>query len=56
MYKILAGLLAALIPFSAFAEHHDSVEAEIRATAEAFNGAYAANEVDTSYGDFWCTA
>ena len=49
MYKILASLLAALISIPAFAEHHDSVEAEIRATAEAFNGAYAANEVDTYF-------
>ena len=49
MNKILACLLAALVPTLALAEDHNSVEAEIHAAVEAFNGAYAANEVDTYF-------
>ena len=49
MRKIPACLLAALIAFPVLADQHKSVEAEIRATEEAFNGAYAANEVDTYF-------
>ena len=52
MKKLLTCLVAALISFSAFAEHHSSVEAEIREVAEAFNTAYATNDVET-YFDFY---
>ena len=50
MKKLLTGLVAALISFSAFAEHHSSVEAEIREMAEAFGTAYATNDVEAYFG------
>ena len=50
MKKLLICLLVALIPLSALAAHHESVEAKIQALEEAFNGAYASNDVETYFG------
>lgn len=49
MRKLLLCLFAAMIPIFAQAAHHET-EAEIRALAEAFNTAYAANKVDAYFG------
>lgn len=50
MKKLMMCLLVALIPLSALAAHHESVEAKIQALEEAFNGAYASNNVETYFG------
>jgi len=52
MKNILYFFAIALLPFSTMAEHHDSAEAEVIAAGEAFNNAYATNDVDT-YFDFY---
>ncbi len=49
MNKILTFLFAALISLSAVADQHKSVESEVRAAVEAFNGAYARNEVENYF-------
>lgn len=52
MNKILTCLAAVLISFSAVAEQHSAVEAEVRAAVEAFNGAYARNDVDGYFSHY----
>ncbi len=46
MKKLLTCLVAVLIPISTMAEQPSSAETEVRAAVEAFNGAYATNDVD----------
>jgi len=50
MRKILVCLLWTFIPLAAVADHHDTVAAEVRAKAEAFNTAYATNDADSYFG------
>lgn len=50
MKRIVICLLWALVPLSALAEQHESVEAEVRAMTEVFNTAYASNDADTYFG------
>ena len=49
MKKLLTCLIVAMISFPAFAGDHSSVEAEIREVAEAFNTAYATNDIETYF-------
>ena len=54
MKKLLISLAAVLITIPALAEHHNSTEAEVLAAVEAFNTAYATNDVEgyfNSYAD-----
>lgn len=50
MNRILTGLFAALIVSSASAEQQAIAEAEVREAVRAFNGAYAANDVEEYFG------
>jgi uncharacterized protein (TIGR02246 family) len=50
MRKILGFIAIALISFSALADHHGSIKAEVTEVAEAFNTAYATNDLETYYG------
>jgi len=50
MKKLLTFLLAASFSVSALAGHHDSTETEVRDAVEAFNTAYATNDVETYFG------
>ena len=52
MKKLLTGLVAVLITISSLAEHHNSAEAEVYAAVEAFNEAYATNDVE-AYFDYY---
>jgi len=52
MYKILTLFAAALISFSAVADEHSAVEAEVRDTVNAFNQAYADNDVEHYFSYF----
>jgi ketosteroid isomerase-like protein len=52
MSKILSCLVIALFSITAMAEHHNSVEAEVRAASKAFDRGYATNDMDT-YFDFY---
>jgi ketosteroid isomerase-like protein len=52
MYKLLTLIAAALISFSAVADQHSAVEAEVRDAAKAFNGAYARNDVEGYFSHF----
>ena len=46
MKMLLTCLVAVLIPISTMAEHHNSAETEVRVAVEAFNDAYATNDVE----------
>ena len=50
MKKQMMILAATLISCVALAAHHESAEDEVRAAAEAFDKAYATNDVDTYFG------
>ena len=50
MKKLLTCFVAVLISVSTMAEHHSSAEAEIYAAVEAFNKAYATNDVEGYFG------
>ena len=50
MKKLLIGLVAVLITISAMAAHHGSAEDEVRAVAEAFDKAYATNDIEGYFG------
>ncbi len=52
MNKILTCLVAALISFSATAEHHSSADAEVRDAVKAFNSAYASNSVEAYFSHY----
>ncbi len=52
MNKGITLLVATLISFVALADHHGSAEDEVRAAAEAFNTAYATNDVETYFGHY----
>lgn len=52
MNKILTGIVAALISFSAIAEHHRSADAEVRDAVESFNSAYAGNDVEAYFSHY----
>ncbi len=52
MYKILTIFAAALISFSAVADQHSAVEAEVLDAVKAFNGAYASNDVEGYFSHF----
>jgi len=43
-------LAATLMSFAALAAHHGSAEDEVRAAAEAFNTAYATNDIEGYFG------
>jgi ketosteroid isomerase-like protein len=45
-------LIVTLLSFPVFAEHHLSVEAEVREASEAFNTAYATNDVEAYFGAY----
>lgn len=49
MKKILSCLIATLLSLSALAEHHNSAEAEVIEMAEAFNTAYATNDIEAYF-------
>lgn len=49
MKKLVIGVLTALICVAAMATHHESVEADVRAAVEAFDKAYATNDVETYF-------
>jgi len=49
MKKLLTCLVAVLIPISTMAEQHSSAETEVHAAVEAFNGAYATNDVESYF-------
>ena len=49
MKKILTCLVVALISIPAIAEHHNSVDAEVRDAANAFISAYASNNIDAYF-------
>jgi len=52
MKKLLICLVAVLIPISIMAEQHSSAEAEVRAAVEAFNDAYASNDVEGYFSHY----
>ena len=52
MYKILTLFAAALISFSAVADQHSSLEAEVLDTVKVFNEAYADNDVERYFSYF----
>jgi len=52
MKKLLTCLAAVLITIPAMAAHHESAEDEVRAAVEAFNKAYATNDVE-AYFDYY---
>ncbi len=52
MKKLLTGFVAVLIAMSAMAEHHSSAEAEVNAAVEAFNVAYATNDIEGYFGHY----
>jgi ketosteroid isomerase-like protein len=43
---------ATLISVAALAAHHGSAEDEVRAAAEAFNTAYATNDIEAYFGNY----
>lgn len=52
MNKILIFISAALLSFSAVADQHSAVEAEVREAVKAFNGAYAGNDVEGYFSHY----
>lgn len=52
MNRLAPGFFALVFSLPAFADDHVSVTAEVAAAVEAFNGAYANNEVE-AYFDFY---
>ena len=52
MNKILTCLVAALISFSAMADHHSSADAAVQNTIKAFNGAYASNKAEDYFSHY----
>lgn len=52
MTKIMTCVAAVLISFSAVADQHSAVEAEVRAAVKAFNGTYASNDVDGYFSHY----
>ena len=52
MKNRIAVLAATLISFAALAAHHESAEDEVRAAAEAFNTAYATNDIEGYFGRY----
>jgi len=52
MKKLLTCLVIALISFSAMAEHHNSVDAELSDAINAFNVAYASNDMEAYFAAY----
>ncbi len=52
MRKRITILATTLISFAALAAHHGSAEDEVRAAAEAFNTAYATNDIEGYFGHY----
>ena len=52
MKKLLTCLVVALISFSVMAEQHESGDAEVRDAVEAFNGAYASNNMEAYFSNY----
>ncbi len=52
MKKILTFLVVSLMSFSAMAEHHGSVDAELSDAIKAFNVAYASNNMDAYFATY----
>jgi ketosteroid isomerase-like protein len=52
MKKLLTCLVAVLIAIPTMAEHHKSAEAEVYAAINAFNDAYATNDVEGYFGHY----
>ena len=48
----IAVLAATLICFAALADHHGSAEDEVRAASEAFDKAYATNDIEGYFGHY----
>ncbi len=56
MKKILTCLVVALISFSAMAEHHNSVDAEVRDALNAFNAVYTSNNMEAYFSYYTADA
>ncbi len=56
MKKLLTCLVVALISFSAMAEHHDSVDAEVRDALKTFNAVYASNNMEAYFSYYTADA
>jgi len=52
MRKLISVFAATLISVATLATHHGSAEDEVRAAAEAFNTAYATNDVEAYFGHY----
>jgi ketosteroid isomerase-like protein len=52
MKKRIMVLAATLISFAALAAHHESAEDEVRAAVEAFDTAYATNDIEGYFGHY----
>lgn len=52
MKNVLTGLVATLITFPAIAGQNVAAEAEVRTAIEAFNDAYAGNDVNTYFDHY----
>ena len=52
MRKRITVLAVTLISFTALAAHHGSAEDEVRAASEAFDTAYATNDIDGYFGHY----
>ena len=49
MKRILSCVLVLLIPFASMADQHGKPDADVRQAVDAFNGAYASNEVEAYF-------
>ena len=49
MRKQIAIIATSLLSFAALAAHHGSAEDEVRAAADAFNTAYATNDIEAYF-------
>ena len=52
MRKRITILAVTLISFAVLAAHHESAEDEVRAAAEAFDTAYATNDIEGYFGHY----
>jgi len=52
MNKILTCLVVTLFSFSALAEHHSSVDAELNDAINAFNVAYTNNDMEAYFAAY----
>lgn len=52
MKKLLAGVLAILLPLVAMSDDGKDIKAEVTSAVEAFNTAYATNDVETYFSNY----